>query len=123
MGALAICAPAAHHCASSIATHRRLVIAEPNADGSFDEFMTSLHLADNRAPSVSARRFGETLHIDLQTLARQAHVPRNPLSRGPVSQSVQRLLRDVRRVRPARLRGRRASHNLSPVFVSKTRMM
>ncbi len=53
---------------------------------------------DDPAPIVSARRFGEALHIDLQTLAQQAHVHRNTISRQPASESVQRFLRDALRV-------------------------
>ncbi|WP_084754053.1 MULTISPECIES: DUF2384 domain-containing protein [Paraburkholderia] len=74
------------------------VLARPNAGGSFDQFMASLRDPDSPAPIVSARRFGEALHIDLQTLAQQAHVHRNTLSRQPASESVQRFLRDALRV-------------------------
>lgn len=74
------------------------VLDRPNAGGSFDQFMASLRDPDSPAPIVSARRFGEALHIDLQTLAQQAHVHRNTLSRQPGSESVQRFLRDALRV-------------------------
>ncbi|CAB3807824.1 hypothetical protein LMG28614_06677 [Paraburkholderia ultramafica] len=74
------------------------VLDRPNAGGSFDQFMASLRDPDSPAPIVSARRFGEALHIDLQTLAQQAHVHRNTLSRQPASESVQRFLRDALRV-------------------------
>ncbi|WP_250482174.1 MbcA/ParS/Xre antitoxin family protein [Caballeronia sp. GACF5] len=70
----------------------------PNAGVSFDRFMASLRDPDDPAPIVSARRFGEALHIDLQTLAQQAHVHRNTISRQPASESVQRFLRDALRV-------------------------
>jgi hypothetical protein len=70
----------------------------PNAGASFDRFMASLRDPDDPAPIVSARRFGEALHIDLQTLAQQAHVHRNTISRQPASESVQRFLRDALRV-------------------------
>ena len=72
--------------------------AVPNADVSFDRFMASLRDPEDPAPIVSARRFGEALHIDLQTLAQQAHVHRNTISRQPASESVQRFLRDALRV-------------------------
>jgi len=68
------------------------------AAASFDRFMASLRDPEDPAPIVSARRFGEALHIDLQTLAQQAHVHRNTISRQPASESVQRLLRDALRV-------------------------
>ena len=46
----------------------------------------------------SAKRFSQALHIDLQTLAEQAHVHRNTLSRAPSSQGVQRFFRDALKV-------------------------
>lgn len=70
----------------------------PGADVGFDRFMASLRDPNDPAPIVSARRFGEALHIDLQTLAQQAHVHRNTISRQPASESVQRFLRDALRV-------------------------
>jgi hypothetical protein len=74
------------------------VFIQPKVSVSFDQFMASLRDPDSPAPIVSARRFGEALHIDLQTLAQQAHVHRNTLSRQPASESVQRFLRDALRV-------------------------
>jgi hypothetical protein len=73
-------------------------IADAKDSISFDQFMASLRDPDSAAPIVSARRFGEALHIDLQTLAQQAHVHRNTLSRQPASESVQRFLRQALRV-------------------------
>jgi len=73
-------------------------VGRPNAGLGFDQFMASLRDPDSSAPIVSARRFGEALHIDLQTLAQQAHVHRNTLSRQPASESVQRFLREALRV-------------------------
>jgi hypothetical protein len=73
-------------------------IANLQNGASSDQFMASLRDPDNAAPIVSARRFGEALHIDLQTLAEQAHVHRNTLSRQPASESVQRFLREALRV-------------------------
>lgn len=73
--------------------------AEYIAQGaSFDQFMNSLRDPAFAAPIVSARRFSEALHIDLQTLAKQAGVHRNTLSRMPASESVQRFLREALRV-------------------------
>jgi hypothetical protein len=65
---------------------------------SFDQFMNSLRDPAFEAPIVSARRFSDALHIDLQTLAKQAGVHRNTLSRMPASESVQRFLREALRV-------------------------
>lgn len=73
-------------------------VANPKDDVGFDAFMASLPDPHSVAPIVSARRFGEALHIDLQTLAQQAHVHRNTLSRRPGAESVQRFLREALRV-------------------------
>ncbi|RQT24883.1 DUF2384 domain-containing protein [Burkholderia contaminans] len=70
----------------------------PTAPRSFDQFMLSLRDPDSDAPLISARRFAQALHIDLQTLAQQAHVHRNTISRLPESESVQTFLRQVLRV-------------------------
>lgn len=64
----------------------------------FEQFMSSLRDPAFAAPIVSARRFSDALHIDLQTLAKQAGVHRNTLSRMPASESVQRFLREALRV-------------------------
>ncbi|MGG1948726.1 DUF2384 domain-containing protein [Trinickia sp. NRRL B-1857] len=75
------------------------VVVEDIAQGeSFEQFMSSLRDPAFAAPIVSARRFSEALHIDMQTLARQAGVHRNTLSRTPASESVQRFLREALRV-------------------------
>jgi DNA-binding phage protein len=75
------------------------VIADEVAQGeSFEQFMNSLRDPAYAAPIVSARRFSEALHIDMQTLAKQAGVHRNTLSRTPASESVQRFLREALRV-------------------------
>lgn len=70
----------------------------PTAASSFDRFMLSLRDPDSDAPLISARRFAQALHIDLQTLAQQAHVHRNTISRLPESESVQTFLRQALRV-------------------------
>ena len=75
------------------------VTAEGIAQGeSFELFMNSLRDPAFAAPIVSARRFSDALHIDMQTLAKQAGVHRNTLSRTPSSESVQRFLREALRV-------------------------
>ena len=66
--------------------------------GSFDQFMESLRDSSSPTPTLSARAFGQALHIDLQTLAQQAHVHRNTISRMPSSEGVQRFLREAVRV-------------------------
>jgi hypothetical protein len=59
-------------------------------------------LRDSDSPALSARAFGQVLKIDLQTLAQQAHVHRNTISRAPNSESVQRFLREaIRALRAA----------------------
>lgn len=74
-------------------------IADDLSQGeSFEHFMNSLRDPAFAAPIVSARRFSEALHIDMQTLAKQAGVHRNTLSRTPASESVQRFLREALRV-------------------------
>lgn len=67
-------------------------------DGSFEQFMESLRDSSSTAPTLSARAFGQALNIDLQTLAQQAHVHRNTISRMPNSEGVQRFLREALRV-------------------------
>ena len=48
-----------------------------------------------RISSISPKRFGRVLHVDMQTLAAMAHVHRNTLSRAPEAESVQRYLRQT----------------------------
>ncbi|WP_230972955.1 MbcA/ParS/Xre antitoxin family protein [Burkholderia vietnamiensis] len=69
-----------------------------NAPLDFDHFLASLKDSESAAPIVSARRFAAALHIDMQTLARLAHVHRNTISRLPGAESVQKYLRDALRV-------------------------
>jgi len=64
----------------------------------FDAFMDFLRDQELGAVALSPRQFGTVLGVDLQTLANQAHVHRNTLSRMPASESVQRYLREVLRV-------------------------
>jgi hypothetical protein len=66
--------------------------------GAFERFIESLREADTAAPVLSPRRFSEAMSIDLQTLAEQAHVHRNTISRAPASRAVQDFLRDALRV-------------------------
>lgn len=64
----------------------------------FEQLMASLREPHAGATALSPRRFSERLGIDLQTLASQAHVHRNTLSRAPGSEVVQRFLREALRV-------------------------
>ena len=68
------------------------------SDLSFETFLASLQDPDRPGPTVSPKRFGQALRVDLQTLAEHAGVHRNTLSRAPDSPSVQRFLREAVRV-------------------------
>ncbi|QXP83634.1 MbcA/ParS/Xre antitoxin family protein [Methylococcus sp. Mc7] len=71
----------------------------PQASGkNYDHFVESLRDLDMPGPALSPKRFSQALNIDLQTLADQAHVHRNTISRAPTSQGVQRFLREALRV-------------------------
>lgn len=65
---------------------------------SFDGLMEFLRDQEIGAAVLSPKRFSEALSIDLQTLAAQAHVHRNTISRAPSSASVQSFLREALRV-------------------------
>ena len=66
-------------CAEKSATYQDLA---PNSTPplNFDQFMAPLRDTERVAPIISARRFEAALHIDMQTLARLAHVHRNTVS-------------------------------------------
>lgn len=72
--------------------------AIPAFHKNFDDFMDFLRDQELGAVTLSPKRFSAVFGIDLQTLADQAHVHRNTLSRAPASESVQRFLREVLRV-------------------------
>jgi hypothetical protein len=65
---------------------------------SYDEFLEYLRDPDRPGPVLSPKRFSAALHIDLQSLAEQAHVHRNTISRSPGSAGVQQFLRDALKV-------------------------
>src|SRR5690349_15702800 len=73
-------------------------VSAPASEDRFQRFAEFLRDPDNPAPVLSPRRFSEALHIDLQTLADQAHVHRNTISRAPGSRGVQDFLREAMRV-------------------------
>lgn len=64
------------------------VACDSTPPSSFDQFIASLRDSENAI--VPARRFAAALHIDMQTLARLAHVHRNTESRLAGSESTQR---------------------------------
>ena len=66
--------------------------------GTYQHFVEFLKDIDTLAPVLSPKRFSQAMHIDLQTLAEQAHVHRNTISRAPSSRGVQDFLREALRV-------------------------
>ena len=66
--------------------------------GTYQHFVEFLKDTDTLAPVLSPKRFSQAMHIDLQTLAEQAHVHRNTISRAPSSRGVQDFLREALRV-------------------------
>ena len=74
------------------------VIDAPSLGSTFQHFVDFLRDADTSAPLLSPKRFSQALHIDIQTLAEQAHVHRNTISRAPGSRGVQDFLREALRV-------------------------
>jgi hypothetical protein len=74
------------------------VIDVPVLGGTYQHFIDYLKDPDTAAPVLSPRRFSQALNIDLQTLAEQAHVHRNTISRAPGSRGVQDFLREALRV-------------------------
>ena len=74
------------------------VIDVPLLGGTYQHFVDYLKDPDTTAPVLSPRRFSQALNIDLQTLAEQAHVHRNTISRAPGSRGVQDFLREALRI-------------------------
>jgi uncharacterized protein (DUF2384 family) len=78
------------------------VITVPVFEKNFDQFLDYLQDTETGAPSLSPKRYSQVLRLDMQTLAAQAHVHRNTISRAPDAESVQRYLREsVRAMRAA----------------------
>ena len=74
-------------------------IAEPLAGRkTYQHFVEYLKESDTSVPALSPKRYSEAMNIDLQTLAEQAHVHRNTISRAPGSRGVQDFLREALRV-------------------------
>jgi hypothetical protein len=74
------------------------VLDPPLLGNSYAQFAEFLRDADSPAPLLSPKRFSQALRIDLQTLAEQAHVHRNTITRAPGSRGVQDFLREALRV-------------------------
>jgi hypothetical protein len=74
------------------------VIDVPMQGVTYQHFIDYLRDPDTSAPALSPRRFSQALNIDLQTLAEQAHVHRNTISRAPGSRGVQDFLREALRI-------------------------
>ena len=74
------------------------VIELPVLGGTYQHFIEFLRDPDQPAPVLSPKRFSQAMHIDLQTLAEQAHVHRNTIRRAPGSRGVQGFLREALRV-------------------------
>ena len=74
------------------------VIESPVLGRTYQHFIEFLRDPDQPAPVLSPKRFSQAMHIDLQTLAEQAHVHRNTISRAPGSRGVQGFLREALRV-------------------------
>ena len=64
----------------------------------FDAFLSSLRDPDVGAAVLSPKRFSDALSVDLQTLASQAQVHRNTITRAPASPNLQHFLREAVRV-------------------------
>ena len=74
------------------------VLVVPVFERNFDQFLNYLQDIETGPALLSPKRYGQVLHLDMQTLAAQAHVHRNTLSRAPDAESVQRYLRESVRV-------------------------
>ena len=73
-------------------------VAVPAFNKSFECFLEFLRDQEIGATMLSPKRFSEVFSMDIQTLAEQAHVHRNTISRAPTSEGVQRFLREALRV-------------------------
>lgn len=70
----------------------------PVFECNFDGFMSYLRDIEVTPASISPKRYGLVLRVDMQTLASKAHVHRNTISRAPDAESVQHYLRESVRV-------------------------
>lgn len=67
--------------------------ALPVFERNFNRFLNFLS-AETSSASISPKRFGQVLSLDMQTLAAKAHVHCNTISRAPDAESVQVYLRE-----------------------------
>jgi hypothetical protein len=74
------------------------VLEYPVLGATFQHFVEFLRDPETPAPVLSPKRFSQAMQIDLQTLAEQAHVHRNTISRAPGSRGIQDFLREALRV-------------------------
>ena len=74
------------------------VLTLPVMGATYRHFVDFLRDPDSPAPVLSPKRFSQAMHIDLQTLAEQAHVHRNTIACAPASRGVQDFLREALRV-------------------------
>ena len=86
------------HNSSRIVQRQGMAGASAAIGGRFEPLLESLWDPEIGPAALSPSRFIKLLGIDLQTLARQAHVHRNTLGRSPSSEKVQQYLRDALRV-------------------------
>lgn len=74
----------------------------PTFQQNFGEFFDFLQDADTASSAISPERFALATNVDLQTLARNAHVHRNTIARAPGSEGIQHYLREsLRAIRAA----------------------
>jgi hypothetical protein len=91
----AVCSNSAYKVQKRSGFMSTAVIFEPPVpSGTYQHFIDFIKDPDSSAPVLSPKRFGQIMHIDLQTLAEQAHVHRNTISRAPDSRGVQDFLRE-----------------------------
>lgn len=66
--------------------------------GAFTHFVALVKEPSGSGPLLSPKRFSQALHIDLQTLAAQAKVHRNTVTRSPGARELQDFMRAALRV-------------------------
>lgn len=76
----------------------RVMTENPPRAATFKQLVAQLRESEGPASMLSPRRFSEALNIDLQTLADQAGVHRNTVSRSPTARAVQDFMREALRV-------------------------
>ena len=83
-------------------TVRAPIETMPIFQQNFGKFFEFLQARGTSRPAISPERFALATSVDLKTLARNAHVHRNTISRAPESESIQNYLREsLRAIRAA----------------------